>query len=62
MKAYRAYLSEGKARSALGVVEKTGGVAAGRELLDFRRGKSVEEPRMQLGVAADRKNQYVVDG
>lgn len=62
VKAYRAYVSEEKARSALGVVEKTGGGAAERELVDFPAGKSAEQPRMKLGVAANRKNQYVTDG
>ncbi|CAM9731746.1 unnamed protein product, partial [Pylaiella littoralis] len=35
MKAFRAYLSEEEARSAVGIVAKTGGGAAGHELSDF---------------------------
>lgn len=62
VKAYRAYLSEEKARSAVGVVGKSGGGAAGRALGDFREGKSAEEPRMKLGGAVNRKHPYVVDG
>ena len=62
VKAYRAYLSEEKARSALGVVEKTGGGAADREPVDFPAGKSAEESRIELGVGANRKNRYVTDG
>lgn len=62
VKAYRTFLSEEKARSDLGVVEKTGGGAAGGELVEFPAGENAEEPRMQLGIAANRKSKYVTDG
>eukprot|EP00903_Cladosiphon_okamuranus_P006214 g6108.t1 len=62
VKTYRTYLSEEKARSALGVVEKTGGGPAVRKLVDFPVGKNAEQPRMKLGIVAYRKSNYVTDG
>lgn len=62
VKAYRAYLSEEKAKSALGVMEKMRDGAAGRELMDFPGGMSAEEPRINVGVAANRKSPYAMDG
>ncbi len=57
VKAYRTYLSEQRKRSARGVVEKTGGGAAGREILDFSGAeKRVDELGTPAGVAA---NQYL---
>eukprot|EP00752_Nemacystus_decipiens_P012906 g11424.t1 len=61
VKAYRAYLSREKAKSALGVVEKTGGGAAEEGLVDFPARKIAEEQRMKLRFATNRKNQYATD-
>lgn len=60
VKAYRAYLSHEKARSAIGVVDKTGGGGAGHELLDFS-GAAKRADGRQDGVVLTSKKQYLLD-
>lgn len=59
VKAYRTYISEQRQGSARGVVEKNGGGAAGRDILDFSRPK---KPDDELGTPAHvGANQYLAD-
>lgn len=59
VKAYRTYLSEERSRSAMGVVEKTGGGAAGHEIMDFSGAeRRADEPGIPVGDTASRKTQY----
>lgn len=57
MKAFRAYLSEEEARSAVGIVAKTGGGAAGHELSDFSgAAKRADSQKTRDGATLTRKN------
>lgn len=62
VKAYRGYLSDEKARSAVGVVEKMGGGAAGEERLDFPgAAKMVGGEKIQDGARTNRLKPYLSD-